>query len=102
MYAATGCPAMSSSSSDSPHSGGAGQVAPGEIRILLRQYLTSAHLTEIVYRDDAGQVQTTHDVIRDLFSRAGQDFVYLGRGQMLRLDHVLTLDGRPVAPLFQS
>jgi len=68
-----------------------------EIQALLRQYLTSSQLVEIVYRDDAGQIQTTHDVIRDLFSRAGQDFVYLSRGQMLRLDHVLTLDGRLIA-----
>lgn len=70
-----------------------------EIRTLLCEYLTSSRLVEIVYRDDAGQIQTTHDMIRDLVSRAGQDFVYLGRGQMLRLDHVLTLDGHLVAPL---
>lgn len=68
-----------------------------EIHSLLREYLTSSRLVEIVYRDDAGQVQTTHDVIRDLFSRAGQEFVFLGRGHMVRLDHVLTLDGRTVA-----
>ena len=75
----------------------ADQPIPCEIRTLLREYLTSARLAEIVFRDDAGQIQTTHDVIRDLFSRAGQDFIYLGRGQMLRLDHVLTLDGRLIA-----
>ncbi|MDK8463661.1 hypothetical protein [Marinobacter sp. SS13-12] len=68
-----------------------------EIQSLLREYLTSSKLAEIVYRDDAGQVQTTHDVIRDLFSRAGQEFVFLGRGHMVRLDHVLTLDGRTVS-----
>lgn len=68
-----------------------------EIHSLLREYLTSSRLVEIVYRDDAGQVQTTHDVIRDLFSRAGQEFVFLRRGHMVRLDHVLTLDGRTVA-----
>lgn len=68
-----------------------------EIQNLLREYLTSSKLAEIVYRDDAGQVQTTHDVIRDLFSRAGQEFVFLGRGHMVRLDHVLTLDGRTVS-----
>ncbi len=68
-----------------------------EIQSLLREYLTSSKLAEIVYRDDAGQVQTTHDVIRDLFSRAGQEFVFLGRGHMVRLDHVLTLDGRAVS-----
>lgn len=78
-------------------SGEAGPVSC-ETQALLRQYLTSCRLAEIVYRDDAGQIQTTHDVVRDLFSRAGQDFVYLGRGQMLRLVHVLTLDGYPVSP----
>lgn len=69
-----------------------------EIKTLLGEYLTSSRLVEIVYRDDAGQIQTTHDMIRELFSRAGQDFVFLSRGQMLRLDHVLTLDGQPIAP----
>lgn len=68
-----------------------------EIHSLLREYLTSSKLAEIVYRDDAGQIQITHDVIRDLFSRAGQEFVFLGRGHLIRLDHVLTLDGRTVA-----
>ena len=67
-----------------------------EIHSRLREYLTSARLAEIVYRDDAGQIRTTHDIIRDLFSRAGQEFVFLGRGHMVRLDHVLTLDGRIV------
>ncbi|TGN40117.1 hypothetical protein [Marinobacter confluentis] len=69
-----------------------------EIQALLREYLTSSRLAEIVYRDDAGQIQTTHDMIRDLFGRAGQDFMLLGRGQMLRLDHVLSLDGRLLSP----
>jgi hypothetical protein len=68
-----------------------------EVHSLLREYLTSSKLAEIVYRDDAGQIRTTHDVIRDLFSRAGQESVFLGRGLMVRLDHVLTLDGRAVA-----
>jgi Rho-binding antiterminator len=92
---------MSSSPFHSPPSESAAQAVPCEIQTLLREYLTSARLAEIVYRDEAGQIQTTHDRIRDLFSRAGQDFVYLGRGQMLRLDHLLTLEGRPVIPLFQ-
>ncbi|MFL1454767.1 hypothetical protein ACJO5Y_10020 [Marinobacter sp. GN3S48] len=59
----------------------------------LREHLSSARLLEIVYRDDAGQVQIVHDVIRDLFSRAGREFVLIGRGQMLRLDHVVMVDG---------
>lgn len=67
-----------------------------EIHRMLQEYLTSSRLAEVVYRDDAGQVQTTHDVIRDLFSRAGQEFIFLGRGHMIRLDHMLTLDGTTV------
>lgn len=81
----------------SGHASNAYQPVRCEIHSLLREYLTSSRLAEIVYRDDSGQIQTTHDVIRDLFSRAGQEFVLLGRGQMVRLDHVLTLDGRTVA-----
>lgn len=68
-----------------------------EIHYLLREYLSSSKLAEIVYRDAAGQIQTTHDVIRNLFSRAGQEFVFLGRGHMVRVDHLLTLDGKAVA-----
>lgn len=92
MPAANGFRAMSLLSID-----GAATAVPCEIRTLLREYVTSSRLAEIVYRDDAGQIQTNHDVIRDLFSRAGQDFICLGRGLMLRLDHVLTLDGRLIA-----
>jgi Rho-binding antiterminator len=68
-----------------------------ETQTLLREYLNGFRLAEVIYRDDAGQIQTTHDTIRDLFSRAGRDFVCLSRGQVLRLDHILTLDGHPVA-----
>jgi len=61
---------------------------------LLREYLMSGRLAEVVYRDSAGQIQMVHDFIRDLFSRAGHDYILLGRGSMISLDHVITLDGR--------
>lgn len=64
---------------------------------LLREYLSSAQLLEIVYRDDAGQVQIVHDSIRDLFNRAGREFVLIGRGQLLRLDHIVMLDGLEIS-----
>lgn len=67
------------------------------IQQTLHEYLSSAQLLEIVYRDDAGQVQIVHDVIRDLFSRAGREFVLIGRGQMLRLDHIVMLDGLEIS-----
>lgn len=67
------------------------------IHEFLREHLFSSRILEIVYRDDAGQVQIVHDVIRDLFSRAGQEFVLIGRGQMLRLDHVVMVDGMEIS-----
>lgn len=67
------------------------------IHEFLRGHLFSSRILEIVYRDDAGQVQIVHDVIRDLFSRAGQEFVLIGRGQMLRLDHVVMVDGMEIS-----
>lgn len=64
------------------------------VRDMLCEYLTSGRLAEVVYRDSAGQVCVVHDVIRDLFSRAGSDFILLGRGNMVGIDHVITLDGQ--------
>ncbi len=64
---------------------------------MLREYLSSGRLAEVVYRDSAGQIQMVHDVVRDLFSRAGHDYVLLGRGNMISLDHVITWDGRVLA-----
>lgn len=60
---------------------------------MLRDYVMNSRLAEVVYRDSAGQICLVHDTIRDLLSRAGQDFVLLGRGQLVALDHLLTVDG---------
>ncbi|AHI28375.1 hypothetical protein [Marinobacter similis] len=64
---------------------------------MLVEYLTSGRLAEVVYRDSAGQIRMVHDVIRDLFSRAGHEYILLGRGSMVSLDHIITLDGRTLA-----
>lgn len=61
---------------------------------MLREHLFTGKLAEVVYRDSAGQVCLVHDVIQDLFSRAGQDFLLLGRGTMLPFDHIMTIDGK--------
>ncbi|SFR43171.1 Rho-binding antiterminator [Marinobacter gudaonensis] len=66
-------------------------------RAMLVEYLTSGRLAEVVYRDGAGQVCQVHDVIRDFCSRAGKDFLLLGRGVMLPFDHVITIDGQLLA-----
>ncbi|MDL0432175.1 hypothetical protein QPM17_13590 [Marinobacter sp. TBZ242] len=72
-------------------------TASCRVQGMLREYLGSGKLTEVVYRDSAGQIFMVHDVIRDLFSRAGQDFLLLGRGTMLSFDHVITIDGQLLA-----
>ncbi len=69
-------------------------TASYSVQGMLREYLSTGTLTEVVYRDSAGQVCLVHDVIRDLFSRAGQDFLLLGRGTMLPFDHVITINGQ--------
>jgi Rho-binding antiterminator len=66
-------------------------------RELLREYLTSGELVEVVYRNGAGQVCTVHDVIQNLFSRAGRDFILFGQKTMVGVDHVLTINGRPLS-----
>lgn len=66
------------------------------IQSALREYLTSGQLVELVYRDESGQVQTVHDVVRELFTRAGEDFMLSGRGKLIRLDHLLVLNGLPL------
>jgi Rho-binding antiterminator len=70
-------------------------LAHWTVQDMLRQCLISGRMVEVVYRDSAGQVCIAHDVIRDLFNRAGRDFILLGRGALLSLDHVLTIDGLP-------
>ncbi|GGE56217.1 hypothetical protein GCM10011533_05890 [Streptosporangium jomthongense] len=68
----------------------------GSFRATLCEYLSSGQLLEVVYRDSAGQVCVVHDVIRDIFSRAGQDFIFLGRGTMLPFERILTIDGQQI------
>lgn len=66
------------------------------IQRILSGYQQSGQLIELVYRDEAGQVQTIHEVVRDLFSRAGEDFMLTGRGKLVRLDHLLLVNGVPL------
>lgn len=75
----------------------ASATASCHIHGMLREYLHSGRLTEIVYRDSAGQISMVHDVIRDIFSRAGQDFLLLGRGTMLPFDHIFSINGHSLA-----
>ncbi|AXS82696.1 MULTISPECIES: hypothetical protein [Marinobacter] len=67
------------------------------VQAMLREYLGSGKLIEVAYRDSAGQICLVHDVIRELCSRAGQDFLLLGRGTMLPFDHLITINGRSLS-----
>lgn len=62
----------------------------------LLEVATFRRLVEIIFRDESGQIQTFHDRIRDVFTRAGEEFVLLDRGQLIRLDHLILVDGKPV------
>lgn len=72
----------------------ASAINTGRMRTLFLEYLSSGQLLEFVYQDSAGQVCTVHDVVRDVFSRPGQDFLLLGRGILLPFDRLLTVDGQ--------
>lgn len=63
---------------------------------LLTRLVSAGEINEVVFRDEAGQVRQVHDVIRDLFVRAGESFLLLGRGQLVRLDHVFSINGQAV------
>lgn len=78
-----------------PHPSSA--TASCAIRDMLLEYLSTGRLTEVVYRDSAGQVCLVHAVVRDIFSRAGRDFLLLGQGIMLPFDHIITIDGQFLA-----
>jgi Rho-binding antiterminator len=69
---------------------------------LMSEYIATGRLAEVVFLDPSGQVITVHDRLRDLFCRAGRDFLLLTQGLMLPADHIITLDGRPVASPLQS
>lgn len=60
---------------------------------MLREYVGSGRIAEIVYKDPAGQICEVHEVIRDLLSRAGHDFLLLGTGKVMGVEHVLMIDG---------
>lgn len=62
----------------------------------LLEVATFRRVVEIIFRDESGQIQTFHDRVRDVFTRAGEEFLLLERGQLIRLDHLILVDGKPV------
>lgn len=64
------------------------------IQEMLQEYIQSRQLAEIIYQDAAGQVCLVHEVIRDILSRAGHDFLVLSTGKVVGAEHVIMIDGR--------
>lgn len=64
------------------------------VQNMLREYVGSQRIAEIVYQNPAGQVCEVHEVIRDLLSRAGHDFLVLGTGKVVGAEHVIMIDGQ--------
>ena len=50
----------------------------------------------IEFRDASGQVQTTEAVIKDLYSRSKVEYMLLSTGLEIRLDHLISVDGKPL------
>lgn len=73
------------------------QPGRSQLYATLAVYLQDQRLIEFVVRDSSGQIQHYHDSIRNLFNRTGQDFILLGRGLMVPMDHVLMVDGHWVS-----
>jgi Rho-binding antiterminator len=45
-----------------------------------------------------GRAATVREIIVDVYSRSGAEYLELSDGQRFRLDEILALDGRPVPP----
>lgn len=60
----------------------------------IRDYIRTRRQAEIVYQDPSGQMMIVHEVLHDIFSRAGHDFLVLGTGKVLGVERVLLIDGK--------
>ncbi|MFV8570350.1 hypothetical protein ACNQ6O_03975 [Marinobacter sp. SBS5] len=60
----------------------------------LREYIRTQRQAEIVYQDPSGQMMIVHEVLQDILSRAGHDFLVLGTGKVLGVERVLLIDGQ--------
>ncbi|RMJ04118.1 hypothetical protein DOQ08_01438 [Marinobacter litoralis] len=60
----------------------------------IREYIRTKRQAEIVYQDPSGQMMIVHEVLHDILSRAGHDFLVLGTGKVLGVERVLLIDGK--------
>ncbi|KPQ29483.1 MAG: hypothetical protein HLUCCX14_06480 [Marinobacter excellens HL-55] len=64
------------------------------VQQMLREYVGTQRIAEIIYQDPAGQICSVHATIRDLLSRAGHDFLVLGTGKVVGVEHIIMIDGQ--------
>lgn len=63
-----------------------------ELEILAMRRKTAV----IEYRDEWGQEQRVESRIEDVFARRGEEFVQIDGGKLVRLDHLIQVNGRGV------
>lgn len=51
---------------------------------------------QIVFRDASGQDQAVDAVIKDLHIRSKVEYMLLSTGLEVRLDHLISVDGKPL------
>lgn len=51
---------------------------------------------DLIYRDSAGREVLTRDVIEDLYTQNHEEFLKLRNRQMIRLDAIISVNGRPL------
>ena len=59
----------------------------------LESAATLRHPVRIIYRDADGEQHQTEDRIVDVFAKDGQEFAKTADGTLIRLDHLVSVDG---------
>lgn len=58
---------------------------------------TLRRIAELQFRDEHGRPRTVHARIRNVFARAGAEYLELDTGECIRLDRLLAIDGSRLA-----
>jgi Rho-binding antiterminator len=64
-----------------------------EFHDVLEALATRRRRSVLVYLAEDGSTQTCEAVITDVYAKAGADYLRLDNGRVLRLDHLLQVDG---------
>ncbi|WP_323751352.1 hypothetical protein [Marinobacter sp.] len=70
------------------------EVISWRVQEWLREYIRTKRQAEIIYKHPSGQVMVVHEILQDILSRAGHDFLVLGTGKVLGVERVLLIDGQ--------